>query len=125
MANAERNKKRRKLRKACKLDVGFADAMLELNADLRLSPAERRKYLKMTGELYSRTGSKQRFLRYLEQLADDATDEGYSPFQIGDYLEKRLKDKRLPKLEKQTDPRWIACTLEWLSTTASSNQGLS
>jgi len=108
MANAERNKKRRKLRKACKPDVGFADALLEINADIRLSPVKRRKYLRQTAELYSRTGSKQRFLRCLEQLADDAIDEGYSPLEIGDYLEKRLKDKRLPKLEKYTDPRWKA-----------------
>ena len=98
-------KKRRKLTKACKPDVGFADALLERFADLLFSSAEQRVFLEQAAVLYSRVGNKQRFLRYLDQFFDDAEDEGYTGFEIGYYMRKRLKAKRLPKLEEYTDPR--------------------
>ena len=98
-------KKRRKLTKACKPDADFADALLERFADLRFASAERRVFLEQAAVLYSRVGNKQRFLRYLDQFFDEAEDEGYTAFKVGYYMRKRLKAKRLPKLEKYTDPR--------------------
>jgi hypothetical protein len=98
-------KKRRKPIKACKPNADLADALLERFADLRFSSAERRVFLEQAAVLYSRVGNKQRFLRYLDQFFDDAEDEGYTGFKIGYYMRKRLKAKRLPKLEKYTDQR--------------------
>jgi hypothetical protein len=105
MIESKAPKNHRKLTKACKLAAGLADALLERFADLRFAPAEQRVFLEQAAVLYSRAGNKQRFLRYLDQFFDDAEDEGYTGFKIGYYMRKRLKAKRLPKLEKYTDPR--------------------
>ena len=106
MIKSKAPKNHRKLTKACKLAAGLADALLERFADLRFASAERRVFLEQAAVLYSRVGkNKQRFLRYLDQFLDDAMDEGYTGFKIGYYMRKRLKAKRLPKLEKYTDPR--------------------
>jgi hypothetical protein len=98
-------KKQRKPNKACKFCARLADALLERFGDLRFSSAERRVFLEQAAVLYSRVGNKQRFLRYLDQFFDEAEDEGYTAFKVGYYMRKRLKAKRLPKLEKYTDPR--------------------
>lgn len=105
---SKETKTRRKPVKTCKPDADLADALLERFADLRFASAERRVFLEQAAVLYSRVGNKQRFLRYLDQFFDEAEDEGYTAFKVGYYMRKRLKAKRLPKLEKYTDPRWRA-----------------
>jgi len=99
-------KKRRKPNKACKFCARLADALLELFGELRSQSAERKVFLEQAAVLYSRVRKKERFHRYLQQFFYEAEDEGYDSFEIGYYLRKRLKAKRLPKLEKYTDPSW-------------------
>ena len=101
-------KKRRKPIKGCKPNADFAEALLERFGDLWFlsSSDARRLFLEQAAVLYSRVGNKQRFLRYLEQFIDEAGDEGSLAFKVGYYIRERLKAKRLPKLEKYTDPRW-------------------
>lgn len=101
-------KNRRKPSKTCKFGAALADALLERFGDLRFSSAERKVFLQQAAVLYSRVGKKQRFLRYLDQFFDEAEDEGYTAFKVGYYIRKRLKAKRLPKLERYTDPRLSA-----------------
>ncbi|SRR5258708_1228978 len=99
-------KSRCKPNKACKFCARLADALLERFGELRLQSAERKVFLEQAAILYSRVRKKERFHRYLDQFFDEAKDEGYDSFEIGYYIRKRLKAKRLPKLKKYTDPSW-------------------
>jgi hypothetical protein len=104
MAQSLRSKKHRKSVRATKPDVGFAEALLELFADLRFSPSERRVFLEQAAILWVRVLNQKRFLQYLQQFFDEAEQAGISGFKIGHYLKKRLKAKRLPKLDKSVNP---------------------
>jgi hypothetical protein len=88
-------KKRRKLTKACKLAADLLEATLDLHGDLCRTPSERRAYTKYAAVLYFLIRNKKRFQRSLTQFADEAENEGYTPYELGYYLRKRLKDKPL------------------------------
>jgi hypothetical protein len=104
MAHKKCSKKYRNSKKATKPDIGLADALLELYADLRFSQAERRSFLEQAAVLWSRVKNQKRFLQYLTQFFDEAEQAGISGFKIGSYLKKRLQCKHLPKLDTSIDP---------------------
>jgi hypothetical protein len=99
-------RKPRDLNKVCKPSMGFTDALLEAFGDLRLTSTDRRVFLQQAAALYSRVRKKERFHRYLHQFFDDLIEQRSDTDKIGYYIKKLLKAKRLPRLEKYTDPSW-------------------
>jgi len=75
-----------------KLAVGFTEALLEMFADLRFSPAERRSFLDSSWELWLRNRNKKRFLEKLQQFFDELQEQRKSTFKIGRHISKHLKN---------------------------------
>ena len=97
---AQNKNEYKQLVESTKLDIGFADALLEKDADLRFSPAERRSFLAEAKVLWVLAPNRNRFLKYLQQFFDEAEADGISAFKIGRYIAERLKNKQLPKLRR-------------------------
>lgn len=104
MAQQKNTQKQRKYKKANKLEIGFAYALLAhcTEIELRLSPGQRRLFVEQAAELYTRVkNNKNRFSEYLNLFYAEAVEERFPIDRIGSYLKRRLKDGRLPKLEKE------------------------
>ena len=106
MAHSISFERGRKAKKTQTPDIGFADVLLLLLAELRLSPSERRSFLRGMAKLWMRVKpDRKRFLQHYAQFSDMAEAKGISPLQFGRYLTKTLKHcKRLPKLDKSIHP---------------------
>lgn len=76
---------------AKKLAVGSTEALLEMYADLRFSPAERRSFLDASWELWLRNRNQKRFLEKLQLFFDESEQQRKSAFKIGRYITEQLK----------------------------------
>ncbi len=103
MARTQRRKRFKQLT-AKESAIGFADALLEIHAELKLSPSERRSYLEQMNVLWNRIQNRHRFIQYHQYFFCEAEENGISGFKIGRYLSKRLKSKELPKLSRSYNP---------------------
>jgi hypothetical protein len=84
--------------------VHFADAVLVLFGYPELSLTERHSLLGGMTELWFRAKDKRRFILYFTQFRRDAASEGIDLRQLGKYLRRRLKLKRLPRLDESIHP---------------------
>lgn len=111
MEDSKKTKKTRKRRNPSKahiLAARYADAVLECGAVPR-PPAQRRLFMQQGVILFERVGQNPRLWEeYIYEFWCDAVDEAGKwkkprPVKFGSYLRKRLKDRRLPKLEIQAE----------------------
>jgi len=102
MGAQRKAKKQRKTPSGPKLDIGFGDALLEWGADLRFPKPQRRQFLLGMAELWLRVKrNKKRFVDYIYYFGDAAHDEGVDAYDLGKYVQKRLKSGKLPSLDHE------------------------
>jgi len=101
MGAKRKTKKHRKTPIGPKLDIGFADALLEWAAELKFPETQRREFLLGMAELWVRVNrNKKLMIEYIHYFGAEAHNEGVDAYDLGKYVqERRLKSGELPSLE--------------------------